>query len=217
MSAVATPGEQRFLMRNIGWNEYRSIADAIGERHVRLTYDRGKLEFMTISHGHEAWGELLGQFIEVLTEELDMPRQSGGSNTLDREDADRGLEPDRCYYLVNEPAVRGKDVIDLEVDPPPDLALEIDITRSSLNRMGIYAAIKVPEVWRFDGSALKVYQLTADGDYIEAERSRFFSFLVIADLQAFLLKRGQMDETRLVKSFREWVREQISKGWKNSP
>jgi len=209
VATVQAPQEQRFLMRNLDWPRYRTIADALGETHVRLTYDRGNLEFMTLSHGHERWSSLLGQFVEVLTEELNMPRQSGGSTTLDREDLERGLEPDRCYYLEHEAAVRDKDEIDLAVDPPPDLALEVDVSRSSLSRMSIYAAIRVPEVWRFDGEQLRVYGLAADGRYLESAQSLHFPFLPLAEVQAFLLRRNTMDETSLIKAFRQWVRSLI--------
>lgn len=211
--ANQVPAEQRFLLRNIDYPQYRAFADLLHERHVRLTFDGKDLELMTISHGHERWGSLLGQFIEVLTEELDRPRQSGGSTTLNREDVERGLEPDRCYYLDHEYLVRDKDEIDLSIDPPPDLAIEIEVSRSCLNRMAIYAALKVPELWRFDGNVLRVYHLAADGNYVEAQFSRHFPFLPLAEVQAFLLRRGQLDETKLIKSFRQWVREQIARGW----
>jgi Uma2 family endonuclease len=210
MSTVDAPREQRFLLRNIDWARYRSIADSFGESHVRLTYDRGNLELMTISLGHEWWSELLGQFIQVLTDELDMPRKSAGSTTLEREDLERALESDRCYYIENEPLVREKHDVDLSVDPPPDLAVEVDVSRSSLNRMRIYAALRVPEVWRFDGETLRVYRLGEDGQYVQAEQSPHFPFLPLAEVQAFLLRRNSMDETRLVKSFRAWVRELLT-------
>lgn len=208
------PHEQRFLMRNVDWQSYRAFADALGESHVRLTYDRGNLEFMTPSHGHERWKSLLGRFVGVLTEELNVPMQSGGSTTFNRADLARGLEPDECYYLENEPLVRDKDEIDLDVDPPPDLAVEIDISRSSLNRMAIYAALRVSEIWRFDGQQLRVYHLV-DGSYVEADHSRHFPFLPLAEMQVFLLRRNNMDETSLIRSFRQWVRDQIARGWPN--
>jgi Uma2 family endonuclease len=151
--------------------------------------------------------------VETLTEELNIPLQSGGSTTFDREDLDRALEPDECYYLKNEPAVRDKDEIDLSVDPPPDLAVEIDISRSSLNRMGIYAAMGVPEVWRYDGETLRVYLRQADGTCLESERSQNFPFLPLASVAAFLKRRYEMNETQLVRAFRTWVREQVAKGW----
>jgi Uma2 family endonuclease len=207
---------QRFVFRDADWKMYQDMLEALGDRPIRLTYDRGRLELMTLSHGHERSSELVGQFVQVLTDELDMPKQSGGSATFNREDLDRGLEPDKCCYLENEPRVRDKDEIDLTIDPPPDLAIEVDVSRSSLNRMGIYAAFRVPEVWLNDGKTLEVHQLT-DGHYVRSERSRYFPFLPLSEVVAFLHRRTQMEETQLVRSFRLWVREQIAKGWKTGP
>jgi Uma2 family endonuclease len=211
VSTVDAPQEQRFLMRNIDWSQYRSIADNLGESHVRLTYDRGNLEFMTLSHDHERWSGVLGRFVDVITEELNMPCQSGGSTTLNREDVERGIEPDKCYYLEHEAEVRDKGEIDLTVDPAPDLAIEVDISRSSLSRMDIYAKLRVPEVWRYDGEVLRVYQLNEDGRYIQVERSPHFPFLPLDEVQSFLLRRNSMDETSLVKAFRQWVRELLAR------
>lgn len=210
---VAT-SSQRFIFRDADWPMYMGFLKALGERHVRLTYDRGRMELMTLSHRHEHSRSLLGRFVEVLTEELNLPMRSSGGTTLNREDLDQGLEPDESYYIENEPLVREKDEINLDIDPPPDLAMEIEVSRSALNRMGIYAAMKVPEVWRYDGEKILVYQLGADGQYIRVERSPHFPFLPINEVEAFLKRRTEMDETSLVRAFRQWVREQIAKGWK---
>jgi Uma2 family endonuclease len=166
---------------------------------------------MTLSHGHEHYSKLLGQFVEVLTDLLDMPRRSGGSSTLDREDQERALEPDQCYYLENEPSIRDKHEIDLSVDPPPDLAIEVDITRSSLSRMEIYASLGVPEVWRFDEERLRVYLLGAEGRYQESNHSPHFPFLPLGETAAFLLRWNTMDETSLIRAFRRWVGELLAK------
>lgn len=207
--------EHRYVLHNLDWPSYQAIAKTLNGHHVRLTYDRGRLEFMTISHRHERYSNLLGQFIQVLTDELDLPRHSAGSTTFGREDLDRALEPDECFYLKNEPAVRDKDEIDLTVDPAPDLAVEIDISRSSLNRLGIYAAMGVPEVWRFDGEQLRVYLLQGNGAYIETNTSNIFPFLPMATVVAFLQRRREMNETQLIRAFRKWVREQIDCNWQS--
>ncbi len=204
--------QQRFLFRDADWELYQGFLTLMGDRPVRLTYDRGVMELTTLSFGHENYAELLGTFIGVITDELDRPRQSGGSTTFNRKDLDRGLEPDKCYYLDHEPQVRGKDEIDLDVDPPPDLAVEVDISRSSLNRMAIYAAMRVPEVWRFDGEQLDVFRLSAAGQYVQQARSGHFPQLDVAQIAAFLLMRGSMDETKLVRAFRKWVQQQQIKG-----
>src|SRR6516225_6965757 len=116
---LPVPKEERLLLRGIDFQTYLDFSAALADRPVRLTYDRGSLELRTLSHGHERCSDLLGLFVVVLTEELDMPRQSGGSTTFRREDLDRGLEPDMCFYLENEPLVRAKDDIVFKVRRPP--------------------------------------------------------------------------------------------------
>lgn len=217
MATVETPSrsappEQRLLLRGVDWPTYRGLMKLLGERHLRLAYDGENLELMTVSLLHDFLSRLLGRFLVVLTEEFGMPIRSAGSATLDREDLQRGLEPDECYYLLNEPVIRDKEEINLDVDPPPDLGMEIDISRSSLNRLAIYAALKVPEVWRFDGQDLFIYRLNNDGEYELADRSRYFPMIPIEEIAVFLRRRHEMDENSLVRLFRDWVREQIAKG-----
>ena len=209
---IATSG-QRFVLRPTNWVSYRAIADLLGEIHVRLTYDRGRMEFMTLSNLHERLKKLIGRLIEALTEEMNIPLRSAGSTTLNREDLDRGVEPDQCYYLENEPRMRRRDEIDLTRDPPPDLAIEVEVTRSALNRMGIFAALGIPEIWRFDGATLHVHLRTPEGTYVETERSPHFPFLSLTEIVSFIGRRHEMSETELVRSFRAWVRAQIAGGW----
>jgi Uma2 family endonuclease len=204
------PTDQRFVFRTVDWKTYRAFIDLLVESHVRLTYDRGSLEFMTVSHQHEWLSKLIGRLIETLTEELNIPVKSGGSTTLDREELDRGLEPDQCYYLENEPKVRGRHDIDLDIDPPPDLAIEVEVTRSALNRSGVYAALGVPEVWRYDGETLHILRRNAAGKYVEVKRSPHFPHLDPIELLGFLNRRDGISETELVRSFRIWVREQLA-------
>ena len=208
MATVQIPPEQRLLLPSVAWRTYGRLLRVFEDRPgVRLTYDRGALEIMTLSHGHEKLGRLLGRFVIVLTEELNLPLQSGGSTTLRRRKRRRGLEPDECYWIASEPLVRHKDEIDLRHDPPPDLAMEIDVTRSSLDRLTIYAALRVPEVWRYDGQVLTFHVLGADGLYTEASHSLAFPKLTPADLVGFLNLRGSMDENAIVRQFRQWVRQ----------
>jgi Uma2 family endonuclease len=214
MSTVQMPSEQRFLLRCVDWPRYKAVANSLGERSVRLTYDGRNLEIKTVSRLHEWINKILGRFVETLTEELNIPLSSAGSTTFDREDVNHALEPDQCYYLGNEARVRHKDDIDLTIDPPPDLAIEIEVSRSAINRLAIYAAFRVSEVWRCDGETIKSYHLGADGEYVESDKSLHFPFLPLQELVIFLQRRTQMSETELVRSFRTWVREQAAKGWK---
>jgi Uma2 family endonuclease len=129
--------------------------------------------------------------------------------TIRREDLARGLESDNCFYLANWPRIRGRKVFDFTTDPPPDLALEIDVTHRSLDRLPIYAALRVPEVWRFTGAALLGYLLNADGSYTEVEFSPTFPFLRLADVVPFLRRVFDEDDTTLTESFREWLRRSL--------
>src|SRR5262249_12678957 len=149
---------QRLLLSNVNWQSYEDLLEKLEERHIRLSYDRGELEIMTLTHEHEHYGSLLGRLIEALTEELNVPIHSGGSTTFKRKSKRRGLEPDKCYWIQNEPSMRGKKTFDVKTDPPPDLAVDVDISSSSLKRMAIYAALGVPEIWRFDGEVFEFYQ-----------------------------------------------------------
>ncbi len=198
------------MLRAVDWETYRAISTALKGRHLRLTYDRGTLEFMTISprHGNFSW--LLGRLIVTLTEELGLPIRGFSDMTCDREDLERGAEPDECFYLENEPKIRDKDEIDLQSDPPPDLVVEIDISRSSLRRLGIYEALRVPEVWRYDGEILQVRRLNAQGEYQVVEQSGHFPRIPIGELAGFLARRNQTDENSLVREFRAWVRQQMA-------
>ncbi len=188
------PPEQHFVFRSLDWFSYRKLSEALAGRHLRLAYDRGSLELMTVGFLHGNYSRLLARFVIVLTEEMDMTVRTCGDTTCDREDMERGLQPDEGFYLINEPLVRDKEQIDLTVDPPPDLTAEVDIARSSLNRLSIYAALKVPEVWRFDGQQVTIHQLQANGQYAIVESSRYFPFLRGADLARFLLQRGEVEE-----------------------
>ncbi|MGC1273719.1 MAG: Uma2 family endonuclease [Planctomycetaceae bacterium] len=205
VTQAAEPVEQRLLIRGLDWDRYRRISEALSGRHVRLTYDRGNLEFMTISAAHANLSRLLAQFVIVLTEAFGLPRRSFGDMTCDREDLDRGLEPDECFYITNEPAVRGRDEIDLETVPPPDLMIEIDLSPPGRKRPSIYAALGVPEVWRYDGEALVAATLTSAGRYEPAEFSRCIPSLRPGDLGAFLARRNETDESSLVGEFRRWA------------
>jgi Uma2 family endonuclease len=204
-------------LHGLKWNDYVAISQIIGDRRLRTFYCDGEMEILMPSSTHEIWVALLGRLIELLTMVLKKPMKSGGQTTFRREDVERGLEPDRCYYLDNEPLVRQKLRLDLSVDPPPDLALEIEVTSSVEPRMRVYAGLRVPEVWRFDGEILSVHQLAANGVYVVAERSRFFPFLDMQDLVRFVRMYGSVSETELMDTFANWVRERAAAGWLVSP
>lgn len=212
MSTVQVPAEQRFVLSLIDWPTYVAYSDLMGERNVRVTYYQGEMEFMTLSPEHEKAKHLLVLLLAVLAEELAIDMAGLGSMTFRREDLEQGLEPDECYWIEHEPEVRGRIDIDMTEDPPPDLVLEVEISRSAINRMRLYARLGVPEVWRWDGQTLRVCLLRR-GHYVEAERSRTFPFLPMDEIARFLTAGMAMSETKLLREFRAWVRQQVAQGW----
>jgi Uma2 family endonuclease len=210
MTATLIQSPDRVLLENISWQTYQSLLkDFEQQPAMRLTYDQGKLEIKMPLDPHESYKKLLGRLVEALTEELGIEVRSLGSRTCDRKDLARGLEPDQCYYIQNEQAVWDKAQIDLAVDPPPDLAIEIDMSSSSLNRLSIYADLGVPEVWRYDGAALTIYRLEAQ-NYQPCDRSFAFPPLTTSDLERFLELKKTTRENALIRLFRDWIRGTLS-------
>ncbi len=205
MSTVSSPAERRIYLTNIRWPTYLALLADLGEHRGRLTYDQGRLEIVSPSKKHEHLKKLVGRLIEAFSEELEIKIQSVSSTTLNREDLQKGVEADECYYVQNEAAVRNEEEIDLTRDPPPDLAVEVEVSRRLIPRAPIYAAMGIPEIWRYDGDRLRVSHLQ-QGEYVEAEQSTVFPMLPLAELARHLAQRKQIDETQLVRSFRRWVR-----------
>ena len=193
------------MLSSIRWETYQAIAcDLETQPKIRLTYDNGLLEIRRQSDLHENYKKLLGRIVEALTETLGIEIRSLGSMTCDRQDLARGLEPDQCYYIQNEGKVWGKDHIDLQIDPPPDLAIEIDITSSSINRFAIYAKLGVPEIWRYDGQVISIYHLVSDR-YVLSDHSLTFPLLKTSGLQNFLELKSTLKENALIRQVREWA------------
>ena len=210
MLIQSTPAEQRTVLHNISWETFEALLKDTGEdRGSRFAYDCGTLEIMTPLFEHENPKGNFSNFIIALAEELGMEVRNAGSTTLKRKLTNRGIEPDVCYYIQNEAAMRGKQTLDLETDPPPDLVIEIDITSSSVNKFSIYSGLGVPELWRYDGEHLKFYQLV-DGQYIEIKFSFAFPIVSVSEMNRFIQLSKSMGEIALLKSFRNWVRSKIS-------
>jgi len=208
MPTVHAPAAQHLVLDGVDWSSYGRCLRLLNDRpSLRLTYDRGTLEIMNLTYEHESWGHFLGRIVIALTEELGLPIAGGGSTTFRKRKRRRGLESDECYWIANEARVRGKKRLDLRTDPPPDLAIEIDITHSSLNRMSIYADLGIPEIWHLDAQGITFHALGSDGQYTKSERSLAFPSLAPADLARFVALRGQIDENAVIRQFRSWVRE----------
>jgi Uma2 family endonuclease len=207
--AATEPPEGRPILHDVAWGEYEAMLRIVGDRPIRVTYDRGTMEIRMPSQKHEQAAQLLGLFVPRLAEELEIPYEPLGMTTWRRPDIEKGLEPDQCYYIQNEAVVRQREAIDLEVDPPPDLAIEVDITSSSLDRMAIYAGLGIPEVWRYDGRALTMTALDPGGHYRPLESSLSFPGLRAADVERFIDLGRTTDKLRWARELRVWVRNDL--------
>ena len=198
---------QCLRLSGIDWQTYSRLLHAFAERPaIRLTYDRGELEIMTPLLEHDDDARFLGRLVLVMTEELRLSLKAGGSTTLRRRLKPRGIEADDCFWITNAHLMAGRRKLDLRRDPPPDLAIEVEVTHSSLDRLGIYAALRVPEVWRLEGDTLTFHILGEDGSYTVAVRSRAFPQIAPTDLVGLQQGRQAGDENEVIRQFRDWIR-----------
>lgn len=200
------PDNSSIVLRDVSWDEYEQILVALDERPgLRLTYDHGRLEIMTLSPEHEAPSALFTHLIGVLVEEIGLDYISLRSTTLRLQEIEGGLEADDCYYIGDFAAVAGKKRLDLTVDPAPDLAVEVDISHGSQGKFHIYAGLKVEELWRCDGKQVEFYRLSGD-DYVEIPASDLFPFLTPEALPGFLVQGMNEGIVAMRRAFRDWVK-----------
>lgn len=207
VSQMVLPPGHSVLFQSVDWPSFEAFLDQIGERpSTRLAYDNGVLELMTPLLEHEDDKQIIGALIEALLEALDCEFRNIGSTTLRSPAMAKGVEPDQCFYIAHEAGIRGKRTIDLTIDPPPDLALEIDITTRRDHR-AIYAALKVPELWRFDGTRLHIHVLRGDA-YLETDCSdQFPGFPLVEAIPRFLERSRAEGRNTALRAFRRWVGE----------
>ncbi len=210
LKRIDVPPGHKVRLTEVSWLEFETILKDLGEhRSARIAYDNGILEIMTPLPEHEVSKVFIADFIKVLLEELDIEFYPLGSTTFKNELMKQGIEPDDCFYIENEAAVRGKDRLDLTIDPPPDLALEIDVT--SRTHLNIYEALGVGELWRFEQGKLQI-NLLQSGQYVESEFSPHFPNLPVKEIIPEYLKRVKTEgRNKTMKAFRTWVKEQIEK------
>ncbi|MUL37369.1 hypothetical protein BWI75_13770 [Gloeocapsopsis sp. AAB1 = 1H9] len=205
--------EQRVVLRSISWQTFTAMLNEMGEeRTTRFAYLDGMLEIMTPLGEHENTNRFIDDLIRVLADELNLNLKKFGSLILKRENMRRGAEPDSCYYISNEPRVRNKRNIDLNIDPPPDLVVEIDITNSLMDKRPIYAAVGVPEIWHYNGRSLQVFILSEPNSiYTPTQQSPTFPLLDL-NMVPQLIEQSLIDgETKTLRSFRAWIQQQLNK------
>lgn len=210
METVKSPAEQRVQLP-VSWETYERLLDERGESRVpRFTYDRGVLEIVSPSPEHERIAYVLALLVEVLAEEFDIELDGLGSTTFRREDLERGFEPDQCFYVQNAERIRGKNELDLSVDPPPDLIVEVDITNPSLDRFPIYASFGVPEVWRYDAQRVVILQLVG-GEYVERLQSLALPPLTSDALTRFTAEGTTLGRRDWMRAVRQWAQQRGGK------
>ena len=206
LNRIMVPPGQKVLLKDVGWQEFEAILSDLGDRRsARIAYDQGVLEIMAPLPEHEVSKVLIGNFIEALLEELNIDFWCLGSTTFKNELMNQGIEPDDCFYIEHEALVRGKDRLDLAVDPPPDLAIEIDVT--SRTHPQIYRNLGVPELWRFEQGQLQINRLQA-GQYQQVARSPLAPHLPLVEkIPHYLQQSKVMGRNPTMRAFRAWVKE----------
>ncbi|MGB3206698.1 MAG: Uma2 family endonuclease [Crinalium sp.] len=210
LNQLSVPPGQRVLLKNVSWQMFERILDELGEgRAARISYSQGTLEIMTPLPEHEHDKVIIGDFIKAILEELDIEFVSLGSTTFKNKVMVQGVEPDDCFYIKNEAAIRGKKRIDLTIDSPPDLAVEIDIT--SRTQFNNYESLKVPELWRYNGKRLQI-NILQNGKYIESQNSYNFSGISLKEVIPQYVEQSKIiGRNATMKAFRTWVREQLNR------
>ncbi len=211
MVTTAPLAETRTVLENISWQTFKTMLAEMGEgRNYRLAYYNKMVEIMTPLMPHENSNRIIEGFIVALCEEFGFEFKRAGSLTLTRDDVERGGEPDSSYYIQNESLVRDRENIDLAIDPPPDLVVEVEYSKPKVDKFKIYAAIGVPEFWRFNGSVLRIYILS-DGQYSEVQFSPTFGSVPVREIPKFIQQTRKDGENATTRAFHAWVRQQISR------
>jgi Uma2 family endonuclease len=202
---------QRFVLRNVHWNLYDALFREIGDRPIRLTFDQGDLEMASLPPQQSFCSRLVDKLVKTLAEVASTPLKTNKRLIFKRRELERVLEPDRYYYIYHDLPVRDMRELNSAYDLPPDLVVEIDLAGSTLDRLGIYAAYRVPEVWRFDGRELRVHGLQEDQQYKVLEHSLWFPFPPLTEALRFLHRCETMSENDVVPSLHAWIRDEMAK------
>jgi Uma2 family endonuclease len=207
---ISVPPGHRVLFHEVSWSEFEAILEELGEhRASRVAYLNNTLEIRMPLPEHEKPKIIIGDLLKILLDELEINWEPFGSTTFKRQDMMAGIEPDDCFYIQNSAQMIGREILDLTVDPPPDLAIEIDVT--SKTQLSAYEVLGVPEIWRYENRRLQVYVLQS-GKYAESAISPTFpNFPVIEGISQFLEIGRQSGTSQALRAFRQWVRERVNR------
>jgi Uma2 family endonuclease len=204
---VVEPG-QRIQLKEVSWAEFEAILDELGDKRAsRVAYSQGVLEIRMPLPKHEKAKVLIGDMVKILLEELDINNEGFGSSTFKRQDMTTGIEPDDCFYINNATQMIGKDRVNLIIDPPPDLAIEVDVT--SKTGLDAYQSLGVPELWRAEDGKLYISVLQ-DGGYVDSDFSPTFPTFPIIEMTTQVLEQAQTEgRSQALKAFRKKVQQFI--------
>lgn len=208
-----TYAENRVVLEGVSWETFERLLEETGEnRHKQLAYSDGCLEIMVPLREHEEPTRLFDDFVGALVDELDVELCKVGSLTMKQPAVHKGLEPDGCFYIKNEAAVRGIDKLDFAIHPPPDLVIEVDNTSQSLDKFPIYVALNIPEIWRFRRQKLTLYWLDEDKKtYVEKAESFAFPGLPVQEIPQFIEAAKINGQRSAVRGFRDRVAQVLAK------
>jgi Uma2 family endonuclease len=200
------PEGATLVLQQFSWADYqRLLEDVMGRNRLRVTYDRGRVEIMATLSEHEKYSAFIDALVRAFSDQFDLNLELYGRTTWSREALDRGVEADSCYYVTNAARIIGIRRINLDLDPPPDIVVEIDITNESLSKFSIYAALKVPEIWRYDGRNIYFYGLSEES-YPKLSESRTLPSLTPAMLVDAIEQSKSEGQTAALKAFRDRLR-----------
>jgi Uma2 family endonuclease len=203
---INVPPGHRVIFNDVSWQEFEAILEELGDRRAsRIAYSNGTLEIRMPLPEHERAKAMIGDMVKILLEETETDCENFASTTFKRRDMAQGIEPDDCFYIQNHAQMIGKKRLDLRIDPPPDLAIEVDVT--SKTQLDAYQALGVPELWRYDEGNLRI-DVLVNGEYVEAQGSPTFNDFTIAPIITQFVEQITIDgRSPTLRAFRKWVQE----------
>jgi len=202
------PADSFLIRENVTWEEYEDLLEQVGEaRGLRISYDDGTLQIMTVGAKHEYYSRFIESLVSQVRFRLRVNIRFFGSSTMRKKKKRKGIEPDACFYVQTAEALGNRIDLDFEKDPPPDVAVEVDVTRHSISKFGIYAGLGVPEVWHYDGNELRIY-LREQDEYVPATESQALPTLSGPVLTKFLSQLRAEGELQAVLAFDDWLQSQ---------
>ena len=201
------PPGAMLVVHDVTWDEYEYLLEELSDRPgVRVTYDEGRLQAVSPLRAHEQYTQVIRDLALLVADALDLPLETLGSTTLQQPGRRRGVEADCCFYIASSHRIEGKITLDLKIDPPPDIAVEIDMSSDSRAKLPIYAGLGVPEIWLYDGKRARILELRDDpSEYVDVTASKFLECVTPQILDRFLAQCKTDGQTEIRRAIRKWL------------